>query len=287
MDSVNPTDREASLQYIRPDSKVNRRYMAAGKEVSTGKYETKKVLVRDGRPELDKFKLDTTGFQLIKHTSSVREWSNLDELDSVYDIEIHDMIKHLTGADKVIVFGTVRRTTHDKPAINESNKWDDQPPASDVHVDYTPRRAESLAVDFAKRNGLDRSEYKRVQFINIWRAVSPGPQNWPLAVCRGDKLGDEEGVVNHLIYGDTIPDLNNLPELPEDPLHPEGHLFPYRPSHHWTYFSNMAKDEVLLFTLYDSNQKKPWRVPHTSFHNDMEGTKPRESVEIRTVCFFK
>lgn len=181
----------------------------------------------------------------------------------------------------------MRRTTLDKKPTDAANKWDDQPPASDVHVDYTPLRAECLADDFAKQAGLNREDYKRVMFINIWRAVSEGPQNWPLAVCRGDLVGDEEGVVNNLIYGDTIPDLDNLPDLPDDPLHPEGSLFHYQPRHRWIYFSNMTADEILLFTLYDSVQKRPWRVPHCAFFNDMEGTKPRESIEIRTVCFFK
>lgn len=68
---VSPTDRQANLEYIMPDSKINRRYMAGGREVSTGKYESKKVLIRDGRPELGTYTLETTGFQLIKHTSMV------------------------------------------------------------------------------------------------------------------------------------------------------------------------------------------------------------------------
>lgn len=45
--------------------------MSAGAEVSTGKYETRKVHVHDARPERDKFTLDTTGFQLVKHESKV------------------------------------------------------------------------------------------------------------------------------------------------------------------------------------------------------------------------
>lgn len=228
----------------------------------------------------------STASLVLKPPSQVRDWSNMSELETSYSDEIREVISNVTGADKVIVFGPVRRTTRDKVA-NESGQWNDQPPASDVHVDFTPLRAEWLADDFAKQNGLNRSDYKRVQIINIWRAVSPGPQNWPLAVCRGDKIDDEEGVINHSIYGDTIPDLQNLPDLPDDPTHPEGSLFVYRPSHQWMYFSDMTKDEILMFKIYDSNQKKPWRVPHSAFMNEMEGTKTRESVEIRTICFFK
>ena len=79
-----PTDRDATMEYIRPDSKMNRRYMAAGSEISTGKYETRKVLVHDIRPEKDDFTLGRTGYQLFSHESKVslliiarREWSQI------------------------------------------------------------------------------------------------------------------------------------------------------------------------------------------------------------------
>ncbi|KAK5459721.1 hypothetical protein LTS15_003850 [Exophiala xenobiotica] len=276
------------MDYIRADSKMNRRYMAAGNEVNTGKYETKHVLVHDVRPELNKYTLKTTGFQLVKYESQVNDWSNMDQLNTTYGDEIRDLMRNLTGADEVIVFGPVRRTTHDKDPNKVDSAWNDQPPASDVHVDYTPIHAECLAADFAKNNGLDIKDVKRYKMINLWRATSPGPQNWPLALCRGDSVGDHEGVINHLIYCDKVPDLDSLPEeLPHDPMYPEGTLFTYSPNHCWTYFSNMTRDEVMLFTLYDSNKERPWRVPHCAFHNDMQGTKPRESVEIRTLCLFK
>lgn len=212
----------------------------------------------------------------------------MEELNTTYADEIRDFVTKLTGADKIVVFGPVRRTTHDKKPELEDKDWNDQPPASDVHVDYTPRRAECLSEDFAAKNGFSRKDFKHVKFINLWRAISPGPQNWPLAVCRGDSVGDEEGVINHLLYVDEVPDMANLPEeLPHDPMFPEGSLFTFQPTHEWMYYSNMNKNELLAFTLYDSKKQKPWRVPHCAFYNDIEGAKVRESVEIRTVCYFK
>ncbi|KAH6971071.1 hypothetical protein BKA56DRAFT_678203 [Ilyonectria sp. MPI-CAGE-AT-0026] len=283
-----PTDRQATMEYIRPDSKMNRRYMAAGEEVNTGKYETKPVLVHDARHEIPKLTLDTTGFELFEHESKVSDWSDMAELESTYSDEIHDFVSKLTGADKVIVFGPVRRTTDDKKPDNLDTAWNDQPPASDVHVDYTPRRAECLAEDFAAKAGFRRSDYKQVKLINLWRAVKPGPQNWPLALCRGDIVGDDEGVINDLLYVDKVPAPDQMPDkLPHDPMYPEGSLFTYRPTHRWMYYSSMDKDELLAFTLYDSKMERPWRVPHCAFYNDAVGAKKRESVEIRTACYFK
>lgn len=59
------------MEYIRADSKMNRRYMAAGTEVSTGKYETRKVLVHDIRAEKQNYSLARTGFELVGHSSKV------------------------------------------------------------------------------------------------------------------------------------------------------------------------------------------------------------------------
>ena len=116
-------------------------------------------------------------------------------------------------------------------------------------------------MDFAKKNGLDKNDYSRFKFINLWRATSPGPHNWSLALCRGDMVDDDEGVTKHLMYVDKIPDLSSLPEeLPFDPMYSEGSLFTYKDNHYWTYYSDMKKDEIMFFTLYDSKRQRPWRV---------------------------
>jgi hypothetical protein len=71
MTAINLADRLVSMDFIRSDSKMNRRYMVAGQEVSTGIYETKKVVVHDARAEADDLKLETAGFQLVTHESKV------------------------------------------------------------------------------------------------------------------------------------------------------------------------------------------------------------------------
>ncbi len=165
---------------------------------------------------------------------------------------------------------------------------DEQPPASDVHVDYTPRRAQAIADDLLKKNSAEGYQYKRFMMINMWRAVSPGPQDWPLALCSGASVQDSEGVANGLVYTDTLPEHDNIPvELPFDPMYPEGTIFVHNPLHRWYYFSNMTKDEVIVFRLYDSARDHAWRVPHCSFHNEEKGAKTRQSVEIRAAVYFK
>ena len=62
---------ESTMQFIRRDSKVNRRYITPGVEVNTGKYEGKKVYVNDVRPIREQCKLDTVGFELLDHKTNV------------------------------------------------------------------------------------------------------------------------------------------------------------------------------------------------------------------------
>lgn len=79
-------------------------------------------------------------------------------------------------------------------------------------------------------------------------------------------------------------------KVPQPPYTIEGANFSFKPEHRWYYFKDMKIDEVLVFKLYDSDRhlgSESWRCPHTAFFNPTEGTIPRESVEVRTICYFK
>jgi hypothetical protein len=65
----NNRDVSATLKFITPTSKFNRRYVAPGQEVNTGVYEDKKVEIKDGRTERAELSLDTSGFTLFNHKS--------------------------------------------------------------------------------------------------------------------------------------------------------------------------------------------------------------------------
>lgn len=58
--------------------------------------------------------------------------------------------------------------------------------------------------------------------------------------------------------------------------------------HQWYYMSAMREDEMVVLKGYDTKQDPPgWRCPHTAFV--LEGTEalpPRESIEVRAVCFW-
>lgn len=59
--------------------------------------------------------------------------------------------------------------------------------------------------------------------------------------------------------------------------------------HRWYYMSAMREDEMVIFKGIDTKQDLPgWRCRHTAFV--LEGTEafpPRESIEVRAVCFWE
>ena len=62
------------------------------------------------------------------------------------------------------------------------------------------------------------------------------------------------------------------------------------PRHLWYYLPHMVKDEVLLFTQFDSDTHAPARFCfHTAFHDPaVDANQPqRESVEVRAIAFFE
>jgi hypothetical protein len=90
-----------------------------------------------------------------------------------------------------------------------------------------------------------------------------------------------------MIPCDKIPDLDHLESAPSEPIVSEADLFTFDSKQKWYYFSNMNRDEILVFTLYDSAKYPKGRCPHVAFVNDAKGAKPRESVEIRSIVYFK
>ena len=75
--------------------------------------------------------------------------------------------------------------------------------------------------------------------------------------------------------------------MPEESSKPAAAIFRYNPAWRWWYFSNMTRAEALLFKFHDSTRRRPWRVPHTAFHDgSLSGTRILESIEFRSVAYF-
>jgi hypothetical protein len=161
-----------------------------------------------------------------------------------------------------------------------------QPPASDVHCDINRNEGVKLAKELLPAEDKDY-QYSRFLHMSCWRAFSPPPQDWPLALCDYRSVGDDEGLDNVAVWQSTVPDLQNLPPVPTDTKTSTAFIFPHTERQEWVYYGGMTRDELLCLKLNDSDRSRAWRTPHCAFLNDEEGTNPRESIDIRACCYFK
>lgn len=284
---------KAEISYLAPGSHINRRFVAPGKEVNTGTYEVHNVNVWDGRPIRERFTLDTHGFVLAEHKSAVTNFFDSEEVDAVYPQEVTEVVRELTGADKVAQRGWMVRTSGDlekrqRKVVGYTHQSGVQPPASEAHVDYMPERAEAMAETIYKESFPGDKPYSRFIASSLWRSFSPPPQDWPLALCDGSTVGADEGTSNALIIVDEIPDRDTmLEDMWEEKTVVTAAIFRYNPDHRWWYFPNMHRDEVVLLKFHDSDDSKVMRVPHTAFHDpSFDDAMPRESIEVRTFAYF-
>jgi hypothetical protein len=284
----------ALIRYLAPGDFVTRRYVRAGAEINTGEYRDYAAVVRDGMPIRDHFAFDTHGFMIGKGASAVEDFWNRDEVNEKYHAEAAQIIRNLTGADRVATQGWMIRTSADlsnraqEKTENYQHAGGIQPPAGEAHVDYNTHTGQRAAARMHEQAFGSPDGYRRFCCVSLWRTFTPGPQDWPLAVCDGRSVGDDEGVSNTLFVVDEFPvgDALTAPVEGEDQMI-AAYIFRHSPAHRWWYFSNMERDDVLLFKFHDSDHGRTWRCPHTAFHDtSLPGAQIRASIELRAVAYW-
>ena len=266
----------ATLNYLRPGSRRNRLYVALGGHMTTTEYAPTTVTITNGRPHVSDFGLDRSGFTLLRHTSAVTDFGDPAQLDCTYTAEACDLVRQTLGADAIASVGWVIRRA--SQALDGA-----QPPASDVHVDMHPGRADDRMTAASPRG----EPYQRAIMTSLWRAFSPPPQDWPLALLDYRSVDDAEGEPNLLLFVDQLPHPDSVPDIEDPDSSPAGSIFAPRPYHRWWFFPDLTADEALLFKLHDTDHSVAWRVPHTAFEAPYAAAaNPRESVEFRSIAFF-
>lgn len=153
-----------------------------------------------------------------------------------------------------------------------------------AHVDQSYDGAMDLINAMADEPGsahlLEKVAKYRWAIINVWKPIKK-IQREPLAVCDARSVAEED-----LILG-----INRI----GNKLHPKGidgdfrtwHIA-YNPEHKWYWPSYMEPDEAILIKCFDSKKDgRARRSPHSAFNLPGEDGPPRESIEIRTVCFWE
>jgi len=271
---------KTTIDYLVPTSRINRRFWAPGKEFNTGVYAPYPVTIRNARLA-GPFTLDEHGFCLGQHQSGITDWENSYGPDSAYAAQVCEVAMRLSGADVVVPMGGMIRTSGPTSATV-------QPPAAEAHVDFTQSCAARIAETIYRKACPNGPGYKRFIAFSLWRALSPPPQDMPLALCEGGSVRDDEGTHNTKV---------DVPEIPTGdalyaPIEGEENMaaatiFHYSPGHRWWYFPDMRADEVIFIKFYDSDHSKAWRCPHTAFRDTSRPDAiPRRSIEYRAIAYF-
>jgi hypothetical protein len=271
---------QATIDYLIPSSRINRRFWAPGREFNTGIYSSYPVTIRNARL-CGPFTLDEHGFCLGRHRTDVTDWAENYGPGSAYATEVCDVAKRLSGADVVLPIGGMVRSSGQTGATV-------QPPAAEAHVDFTQRYAERVAGNLYRRLRPEGPGYRRFIAFSLWRALSAPPQDMPLALCEGRSVRDNEGTHNTKVDVAEIPTGDALfaPIEGEENM-AAATIFHHSPEHRWWFFPDMQPDEVIFIKFYDSDRRTAWRCPHTAFR---DATRPdaheRRSMEFRAIAYF-
>ena len=216
--------------------------------------------------------LDVDGFTLLEHRSAVADFADRASLEAVYRHEIVELIEGLTGADLVVVSSPGVLRFSERSA--SSGALDNSRPARFAHVDIS----DATAAAFALRAAPADRKLARFAHFNIWRVISPPPQDVPLAVCHAGSISPRD-----LILADAVFDTPGKPEWSF-----EGLVFAHDPSHRWHWYSDMTRDEALVFKTHDSDAARAHCVPHVAFNNPHcdPHAPPRASIEMRAIALW-
>lgn len=225
--------------------------------------------------------LDREGFRLVSHRSAIDDFEGI-ELDpgrnAGYMAELLQLLTAETGAARVIMLSGAKQrfgeaaTEQLAPLVNAR-------PARYPHADNTDASSAQLIEIFSQGIAdLDREDYSRAALYNLWRCVSPPPQDSPLAVCDARTV----------LPSDELPVMAVTEVLGVGEVRHETTSYIYNPDHRWYYFPDMTRDEVIIFKTHDTDEKRARRVAHTAFDDPdcPPRVPPRASVEARILALY-
>jgi len=265
---------QAEVNYLAPGvaRPVNYTFEPpAGIPWNTGEVSPRRVTINDGRAlaALGELSLDRSGFAHLAHRSALTDFGDDAAIRSVYYAESADLLRRVTGAEKVVVFDhTLRDSEHGSRATSQLRE-----PVRRVHNDQTFVSAPRRVRDHLPPDEAAERLRHRFAIINLWRPLATVEQ-LPLAMCDARSISPEDLVPSDLVYRDKVG---------------ETYSFLYNPSHHWYWFPRLRHDEALLLKIYDSRDDGTARLTaHTAFdHPDTPAdAPPRRSIELRALVFW-
>jgi hypothetical protein len=264
---------EAELTYALPGGPRHVLYMyppPPGTPRLSGRYAPRRVPITDARPLTGELSLDVHGFSLQPHATALVDAFDDAAVRAVYYPEMERLVRQASGASSVLVFDHNLRSDV-RARAGQTGVYE---PVRRVHNDYTHESAIRRVHQLLGSAEAERRLHNRLAIINVWRPLFGPVLDVPLAVCDGRTVEAEDLLAIDLWYRDRVG---------------ENFSFLHSPRHRWYYVPEMRAEEALLLKCYDT--AGDGRCPFTA-HSAFDaphvpaGTRPRESIEIRTLAFF-
>ncbi|WP_316399103.1 CmcJ/NvfI family oxidoreductase [Bradyrhizobium sp. 33ap4] len=227
------------------------------------------VIIRNARPIVNEFTLDREGFTLIRHKPFCANECDPEIMRDKYLEEMVPFIRNYFHASWVIA----RRGSVIARAAGGSSISGVKDPVALAHIDYVPIDGPVLAAITSQLEGVPIRSYSRLMVIQAWHALSPPPQDFPLAFCDGASFHDADiDAVDYAALGTTI----------------KFGFVHFNPTQRWYYFPAMTADELILFKSYDSEVHCNPKTAHSAFDNRpaCPNATPRESLECRFFVYY-
>lgn len=270
---------QAALSYLRNSGVRPRSYThqpPEGVPWENCDYIAQRVQIQDARVASLQPSLEREGFELFVAPSKVVNFYDSSEVKKVYYPEAVEIALAATGGKKVYIFDhLVRRRDLASSAMSFGRSANSEVPSSNgrIHNDYTEasglRRLSLVLPDPSERESVGR-----YSIINIWRSIRGPILDTPLAICDARSVVLRDLVVADVINSDRVGEV---------------YFMTYSNSHRWSYFSQMAREEAVVFKQFDSQLSGTSRfTPHAAFDhpNSPAGEPPRESIELRCLVVY-
>lgn len=233
--------------------------------------------VRDARPIRDRLDLDEEGFILVDYPTRYGDLRHVAALEQPYHAEHLGLVERLSGADLVIPYRPYLqvRMSPRKTVPGVTDSIDNARPAPFPHADINGRTFLNWTRAAREDEGVEVRPFQRAAMYQTWRAVSEPPQDYPLALTDGRSVKP-----GHYVLMDSVGEGRDEGVQTRMALHDPDQL--------WYYFSNMTKDELLVFKGFDTQFEDRQSVWHVSFdtQDQFPHARPRESIECRFLAFW-
>jgi hypothetical protein len=224
------------------------------------------VEIRDARALSAGPSIAEQGFAVRQAPLEGADWTDEQWVTSIYMPGCVELVRELSGADYVVPM-------HNGVLVRDTGDVRRAPAAEFVHLDNS--RDGLLEMAEGLIDAETRARFPRVTVFNVWRPLTPAPQDVPLALCDQRTLDPRDWVVGCTVepaLSVRAPYVTSI----------------FNPAQAWWYLSDLTPDEAVVFKGFDSDRDAPFGCLHGAFRHPETpaGAVPRASAETRIFALF-